>query len=77
MSLRNTETLVFIYKSTGRYCPELQHGIVVWACKQTQMFPMSTLPPPTALKMEAVCPSETLVPTYKFTQHSNPEYRKC
>jgi hypothetical protein len=31
------------------------------------------LPPPSALKMEAVCSSETLVPIYKYRRRHSPE----
>jgi hypothetical protein len=45
----------------------------VWTCRWVPTFRRNTMPQSSALKMEAVCSSETLVPTYKSTRRHNPE----
>jgi hypothetical protein len=44
-----------------------------WNCRQVPTFRRNVLPPSSALKIEAICSSETLVSTYKSIWHFYPE----
>jgi hypothetical protein len=71
---RTSETLVNFYQTTRRYNPEDSHlhRLRVFESRALASIFMAE---DGTLKMEAVgpCPSELLVPTYKFTRGHNPE----
>lgn len=64
----NIQLNIFFYSNNG-----LLSCDAVWTCMQKPTLQRNVLPPPPTLKMESVCSSETLVPSYKTTWHHNPK----